>query len=170
MGARPAARSVPGDADHLRVPVVLVAIRSLEPKVSPRFVARVVRAALAAGKATAKPSARGGLVLSVALTGDREIRRINRRFLGHDWATDVIAFPLGDGGGSARGPDGEVVVSLERAVAQARARGHAWRAELALYLVHGVLHLQGHDDHAPAARRRMLAAERRVPAPRGHRV
>jgi probable rRNA maturation factor len=140
---------------------VPVAIRWKEPKVAPRFVARVARAALASGR-RARPG-RGERELSIALTGDAEIRRINRRFLGHDWATDVIAFPLGDG-------DAEVVVSLERAVAQARARGHPWRAELALYIVHGVLHLHGHDDHEPAARRRMLAAERRVLAALGYEV
>jgi probable rRNA maturation factor len=144
-----------------------VAIRWRGRAVSARFVRGVVRAALAAeGKA---------LRLSVALVGDREIRALNRRFLGHDHATDVLAFPLGGDPGPETSPswagvDGEVVVGLERAVKVARRMGHPWRAELALYLVHGTLHLCGHDDHDPARGRLMLRREREILASLGYHV
>ncbi len=87
---------------------------------------------------------------SVALVTDARIRGLNRRYLGHRGATDVLAFPLGAGAG-------EIVVSAERAVAVARARGVAPRAELMLYVVHGLLHLAGYDDHDPEDARRMHA-------------
>jgi probable rRNA maturation factor len=101
------------------------------------------------------------LRLSVTLTGDTEIHALNRRYLGHDHPTDVLAFPLGP----SQHPDdfdGEIVVSVERAIAEARARSHDWQAELALYLVHGVLHLCGFDDHAAATRRLIITTERAI--------
>jgi probable rRNA maturation factor len=78
--------------------------------------------------------------LSVALVTDEAIRTLNREFLDHDYATDVLAFPLEEG-------EGEVVVSAERAVEEAGERGVAPDAELMLYVAHGILHLAGWDDH-----------------------
>jgi len=97
--------------------------------------------------------------LSLAYVGDAEIRDLNERFLDHKGATDVLAFPMDD----SPGPDrllGEIVVSAETAVAEAARRGIPADAELALYTVHGLLHLLGYDDQAPADRRRMRRAER----------
>jgi probable rRNA maturation factor len=88
--------------------------------------------------------------LSLAFVSDAVIRRLNRDFLGHDFATDVLAFPLGDGG-----VFGEVVVSGETARREARARGIPGEEELLRYVAHGILHLLGYDDHAPAERARM---------------
>ena len=93
--------------------------------------------------------------LSVALVDDAAIAAINQQFLHHAGPTDVISFNLGDG-------LGEIVVSAERAVIVARKLRRPPAAELALYLVHGLLHLAGLDDHTPAQRRAMRAAERRV--------
>jgi probable rRNA maturation factor len=89
---------------------------------------------------------------------DREMRTVNRTFHGVDEPTDVLAFPLDRGGprpARGRGFAGEVVVSLDTARREAAWRGVAPSAELLLYVVHGVLHLLGEDDHAPAAARRM---------------
>jgi probable rRNA maturation factor len=86
--------------------------------------------------------------LSLAVVDDVEIHRINREFLDHDWPTDVIAFPLAE-------DDAEIVVSAERALAEAESRGVEPMAELLLYVVHGLLHLVGHDDHDPEDARRM---------------
>lgn len=93
--------------------------------------------------------------LSVALVDDNAIAAINRQFLNHAGPTDVISFDLGDG-------LGEIVVSAERAVLVARQLRRRPQDELALYLVHGLLHLAGFDDRTPAQRRAMRAAERRV--------
>jgi probable rRNA maturation factor len=84
--------------------------------------------------------------ISVALVDDRTIHAVNRRHLGHDCPTDVISFLLTD-------PDepvlaGELVVSAERAATVARQGGVDPWAELALYVVHGLLHLCGYDDLA----------------------
>ncbi len=93
--------------------------------------------------------------LSIAIVDDAAIAGLNQRFLGHAGPTDVIAFPLGDG-------LGEIIVNAERACAVARRFCRRPDDELALYLVHGLLHFAGHDDRTPAQRRAMRAAERRV--------
>lgn len=96
-----------------------------------------------------------GRNLSIAFVTDAAIRRINRRFLGHDYATDVISFPLDS--------DllGELVISAPYARAEARRRGIPEREELLRYVVHGILHLWGYDDRAPRDRRRMWARQER---------
>ena len=94
-----------------------------------------------------------GQPLHVALVTDRTIARLNRQFHHVAAATDVLAF---DYGGEA-----ELVVSVERAVAQARRYRSTPGRELALYVVHGILHLQGYRDHDARGRRAMRRAERR---------
>lgn len=93
--------------------------------------------------------------LSVAIVNDDTIAEINERFLAHTGPTDVISFDLGDG-------LGELIVSAERAVAMAKKLRRPPRGELALYLVHGLLHLAGMDDHTAVGRRAMRTAERRI--------
>jgi len=88
--------------------------------------------------------ARGSV--SIALVDDATIQGVNRRHLAHDWPTDVISFRLSDAGEPFL--SGEVVVSAERAASVARQFGVDPRAELALYVVHGLLHLCGYDDLA----------------------
>jgi probable rRNA maturation factor len=82
--------------------------------------------------------------ISVALVDEATIHGVNRRYLAHDWPTDVISFQLSDPGEAVL--SGELVVSAERAAGMAR---DPW-AELALYVVHGLLHLCGYDDLAEA--------------------
>ncbi|MBK7875806.1 MAG: rRNA maturation RNase YbeY [Planctomycetes bacterium] len=122
-----------------------------------REVRRIVRAALAHG---GRPDARVGVVLM----GDAELARLHEEHLGDPSLTDVIAFDLGADGGLA----GEICCSVACARRVARSRGVPVERELALYLVHGALHLCGHDDHAPRARTRMRAAERAVLAALGY--
>ena len=73
--------------------------------------------------------------LDILITGDRQIRKLNRRFLKHDRATDVISFTTGD-----------IAVSVETARRVAKEQHIPFREELARYLVHGTLHLLGYDD------------------------
>lgn len=94
--------------------------------------------------------------VSLAFVADAAMRRLNRRFLGHDYPTDVLAFPMGDGG-----LFGEVVVSAEYADREARARSIPVEEELLRYVAHGLLHLLGYDDHSAADRRRMWARQER---------
>jgi probable rRNA maturation factor len=95
--------------------------------------------------------------ISIAFVDNDTIRTLNNRYLRHDEPTDVLSFPLGDGKGR---PSGEVVIGAEVALAQAAARGHAADAELALYVIHGLLHLCGYDDVEPAAARELGERER----------
>jgi probable rRNA maturation factor len=95
--------------------------------------------------------------VSVALVDDATIHALNCRHLGHDWPTDVLSFPLAEPGEQEF--SGALVLSAEMAARTAREAGlDAW-PELALYLVHGLLHLCGHDDQTPEACARMRQRE-----------
>lgn len=117
------------------------------PRTDRRFVTRIARATLAFVH-------RKDLKVSVLLTGDDEIARLHGEYLDDPTPTDVLSFPMDDGV--------DVVVSVERARREAKARGHTIKAELALYLVHGLLHACGYDDGDEADRARMRKAERDV--------
>jgi len=107
--------------------------------------------------------------LSLSLVGDGAMRRLNREYRGRDRATDVLAFPLfapfalpGAGDGAAERLLGDVVISLDSAERQARDYGARLDAEVKRLLIHGLLHLLGHDHEQPVERRRMQAEERRL--------
>ncbi|MBI4345547.1 MAG: rRNA maturation RNase YbeY, partial [Elusimicrobia bacterium] len=89
------------------------------------------------------------------------MRRINRDYLGHDYDTDVIAFPYG-GGRADDAPFGDVFVSVDQAKAQAKELGHSLLTEALTLAVHGTLHLAGYRDGRPADRRRMFARQDRL--------
>jgi probable rRNA maturation factor len=101
--------------------------------------------------------------LSIVITDDPGIQDYNRRYRGLDKPTDVLSFPSG-----AFDPDlerrylGDVIISYQRAAAQAQASGHALDAELQLLVVHGVLHLGGFDHAADPDRSRMTAAQTEI--------
>src|SRR5438477_8078658 len=97
--------------------------------------------------------------ISLAFVDNPTIHRLNQRYLGHDEPTDVLSFPLSEPGAARL--SGELVLGAEVARAQAAARGHDVQAELALYVIHGLLHLCGYDDHTPAEAGQMRARERR---------
>lgn len=103
----------------------------------------------------------GAKALSVAVVTDAEIRRLNRRFLGHDRATDVLSFRLDGGPAGKRGFLGEVVVSADTAAREARRRRLPPGEELLRYVAHGILHLLGYDDRKPRDRARMWARQER---------
>ena len=94
--------------------------------------------------------------ISVALVDDPTIREVNGRFLGHDYATDVISFPLSEENGPL---EGDLMVSTQTAIRSAPAYGWQPEEELILYLIHGTLHLVGYDDQEPASARQMRDKE-----------
>ena len=96
--------------------------------------------------------------LSIAVVSDRAIRPLNRRYLQHDYATDVLSFLLDSGPGWL---EGEIVVSADTAATQAPQYDSSAQDELLLYVIHGALHLVGYNDTTPTARKRMLARQRR---------
>jgi probable rRNA maturation factor len=86
--------------------------------------------------------------VSILLTDDAEISKLNARHLGRKGPTDVLAFPMDGGEQVNPRPEilGDVVVSAERAAAYAREHRLDIESELSLYLIHGLLHLLGYDD------------------------
>ncbi|MGH0032003.1 MAG: rRNA maturation RNase YbeY [Myxococcota bacterium] len=111
-----------------------------------------------------RATGRGDAELSVALVDDATIRELNARYRGRDAATDVLSFSLVDGEHAERRGDllGDVVISLETAERQARRRRHDLEDEVVRLLIHGVLHLLGHDHERDDEARAMRAEERRV--------
>lgn len=83
--------------------------------------------------------------ISLAFVDDPTIHRLNKQFLQHDEPTDVLSFPLSEA--RSKKLSGELVIGAEVAQRQAAERGHEVMAELTLYVIHGLLHLCGHDDH-----------------------
>ena len=96
--------------------------------------------------------------ISIALVDNPTIHQLNKRYLDHDEPTDVLSFPYSAPG--ARKLEGELVIGVEIAQEQAKERGHDVQAELALYVIHGLLHLCGYDDKSPGAERDMRERER----------
>jgi probable rRNA maturation factor len=103
--------------------------------------------------------------VSIALVDDASSREFNRRHLGHDWPTDVISFPLSEPGEPRL--VAALVVSAEMAAVTAGRAGQDRRAELALYLVHGLLHLCGYDDRSAEDQARIRRREDEILAREG---
>lgn len=89
--------------------------------------------------------------VDVTLVSNRKIREYNRDYRNIDRATDVLSFPLGDGGKYDIDPEtgscllGDIVISLERAAEQAEEYGHSYEREVGFLTVHSMLHLLGYD-------------------------
>ncbi len=81
---------------------------------------------------------------------DAQIRALNRRFRGLDYATDVLSFPAA--GGGERG--GDIVISMRAAADQASELGHPLATELRILVLHGLLHLAGYDHETDRGRMR----------------
>lgn len=101
-----------------------------------------------------------GHTLSIALVDDAGIAPINEKFVRHRGPTDVISFRYDPLPGATHGT-AELVVNVERAVAEARRRRRPPGDELALYVAHGCLHLTGADDATPAQRACMQRIQNR---------
>ena len=109
--------------------------------------------------------------LSLVFTDSETVQRLNRDYRGVDEATDVLAFsmlPPEEGDSSfVLPPDGithlgEVIVCYPRAVEQAQEQGHSVDRELALLVIHGILHLLGYDHEKPEEEAKMRAREKEL--------
>jgi len=123
--------------------------------VNVRLLTQTARATLS-HQAAPEPSA-----LTLQFAGDALLRKLNREFMGQDYATDVLSFPA-DVRTGARRYFGDVVISIPRARAQAKAGGHPLPAELQLLVVHGILHLLGHDHATRREKAKMWAAQAEI--------
>ncbi len=99
--------------------------------------------------------------LGIHLVAAREMAGINWQYLQHEGSTDVITFDHLFAVQSQT-VHGEIFVCIDDAIKQAREFGTTWQSEIVRYVVHGILHLLGHDDLAPAKRREMKREENRL--------
>lgn len=97
----------------------------------------------------------GRRAFTCLIADDRELQRLNKQFLGRDYATDVLSFPAAAGAPGL----GEIAISIERAAAQARDFGHSPIAEIRILMLHGLLHLTGMDHESDDGE--MAEAERK---------
>jgi len=101
--------------------------------------------------------------LTIVLTNDDKIRELNRDYLGLDNPTDVLSFPAKEIDPETGVPYlGDILISLPRATEQARIAGHTLEAEAQLLVVHGILHLLGHDHAEAEEKAKMWTAQAEV--------
>ena len=102
--------------------------------------------------------------LEILFTNDRSMKRCNRELVGHEGTTDVITFSYFDDAASLFPGETavELIINPDAAEREGKKRMTGYSRELALYLVHGLLHAAGEDDLDPGARRRMRRREREV--------
>ncbi len=122
------------------IPPVLYLGKLIELK---KQVEGVSQARLQRFLASARRTVRLDGKVSVLLTSNREMRQLNRKFRGKDKPTDVISFPAVDVVSAKFA--GDLAISLDIAAANARALGHSTEDELRVLILHGLLHLAGHD-------------------------
>ncbi len=138
-------------------------------QIAPRFRAEVDEGSLrrVAAEVLRQEEVAGETELSLIITDDEAIRELNRRFRGVDAPTDVLAFGAGTEEHFVSAPEsppylGDVVISYQRALAQAQELDHAIAEELKLLVVHGILHLVGYDHQEEAAAQKMREREREM--------
>ena len=101
--------------------------------------------------------------MTIVLTDDAQLHELNREYLGVDAPTDVLSFPADeDDPESGVHYLGDILISIPRAKKQAKAAGHPLEAEVQLLVVHGTLHLLGHDHAKVREKARMWKAQAEV--------
>ena len=126
-----------------------------------------------AGQALATQQSETEVEMGLVITGQEKIRELNRSYRGRDEATDVLAFPMLPRPAGVEAADftpppdglkhlGEVIISYPQAVRQAEERGQPLKKELAILIIHGVLHLLGYDHAEPGAARLMKEREAEI--------
>jgi len=149
------------------VRLVIRVDKGFQGRIDKRWLRRLVKESIAAHGVDTE------VELSLLITDDATVRELNKKYREKDKTTDVLSFALeadkrGDAvAGFVMPPGemvhlGEVIVSYPKAAEQAAEREHPVEDELALLVVHGVLHLLGHDHDKPAREREMRSLEQRV--------
>ena len=94
--------------------------------------------------------------LSLALIGDREMQQLNAQYRGKDYPTDVLSFPVDRGVALSTPLLGDVIISVDKAAAQAREQRRALDDEMITLLIHGIVHLMGYDHERSAKDARIM--------------
>jgi probable rRNA maturation factor len=101
--------------------------------------------------------------MTIVLTDDAQLHELNREFLGVDAPTDVLSFPAAEEDPETGAPYlGDILISIPRATQQAQTAGHSVEDEVQLLVVHGTLHLLGHDHAEAGEKARMWQAQAEV--------
>ena len=127
-----------------------ITLKNLQKKV-PIPHGKILKAAKAACRklGSARP-------LSIVFVGTKRMRAVNKKYLGHDYATDVLAFDFG------KSRQGEIIICPHIAAAYAKAHQTSTENEIILYVIHGILHLAGFDDHKPKDTLQMRRMEKEL--------
>jgi len=126
-------------------------------QVEPKILQATARAALERAAAPAPAE------VTILLTDDRALHLLNLDYLNHDYPTDVLAFPSGEQDPeTGRHYLGDIAISFPQAAIQAEKGGHLVLAEVQLLVVHGLLHLLGHDHAQPEEKARMWAVQAEI--------
>jgi probable rRNA maturation factor len=133
---------------------VVIANRQRTKKINTRLLKQIVNELLAELKILEAE-------LGINLVTAPEMTLINETFLKHTGSTDVITFDYADKTEGAT-LAGEIFICVDEAILQAKKFKTTWQSEIIRYIVHGVLHLLGHDDRRMAARRKMKREENRL--------
>jgi probable rRNA maturation factor len=138
---------------------IIVVNRQRTKKINARLLKPVVAQLLAELKVS-------NAELGITLIGAKQMVRINWQFLQHEGSTDVITFSYATSESQNQEPElnlhGELFICVDEAIAQAKRFKTSWQSEVVRYVVHGVLHLLGHDDLKPNLRGKMKRAENRL--------
>jgi probable rRNA maturation factor len=132
-------------------------IENLKPSIPVELVEQAVQIALAHQAAPADAE------LTIVLSDDAQLRELNLQWMGIDAPTDVLSFPSDE-----TDPEtdsrylGDILISVEYAARQAASAGYAPEAEVQLLVIHGVLHLMGHDHAEADEKARMWAAQAEI--------
>ncbi len=110
--------------------------------------------------------------MGLVIANQEKVKQLNRSYRGKDEPTDVLAFSMlpaeqMPGASFPQPPDGvrhlgEVIISYPQAVIQAEEHQHSVKRELAILIIHGVLHLLGYDHETPELEQQMIAREREI--------
>ncbi len=138
---------------------VVIANRQRARKINSRLLKQIVSALFTELQITEAE-------LGINLVGAREMTLVNENFLQHEGSTDVITFDHLDPRPKTQDAKpkihGELFICVDEAILQARTFDTIWQSEVVRYVVHGILHLLGHDDRRAAARRVMKREENRL--------
>jgi probable rRNA maturation factor len=135
---------------------------NIEIRVKAKFSARVARARLTRIARKTLRAEKVNVALTIYVTDDAEIHKLNRAYHGTDAPTDVLAFPSDIGRSTERPYLGDIIISYDHARVQARTAGWRIADELDLLAVHGILHLLGYDDVTPRRRARMWKRQEEI--------
>src|SRR5438128_957018 len=132
---------------------IVVANRQRARRLDHKFIKNLVAAVL-------KDIAVDHAELGFHFVTPNEMAKVHEQFMNIAGSTDVITFDHGSK--PPKSVHGEIFISVEDAISQARAFGTTWQSEVARYVIHGILPLLGYDDLEPAARRKMKREENRL--------